>query len=89
MFSPWVPALDRTMPCLLNQYATLSQMYVYSRYSNRDFNFFQFVNVHQALLEIVIGKSGLLEGLLLGSVAVVLRSLETVVDVSRDLRRLS
>nr|POE62934.1 hypothetical protein CFP56_03837 [Quercus suber] len=40
----------------------------------------QFVVVHQALLKIVIGKSGLLESIFLGPVAAVLRSLEGVVD---------
>ncbi|KAI5237553.1 hypothetical protein E4T43_07991 [Aureobasidium subglaciale] len=40
----------------------------------------QFVVVHQNLLKIVIGKSGLLEGIFLGPVAAVLRSLEGVVD---------
>ncbi|KAI5207199.1 hypothetical protein AUEXF2481DRAFT_43496 [Aureobasidium subglaciale EXF-2481] len=42
--------------------------------------FSNFVVVHQNLLKIVIGKSGLLEGIFLGPVAAVLRSLENVVD---------
>jgi len=42
----------------------------------------QFVVVHQNLLQVVIGKSGLLQGIFLGPVAAVLRSLEGVVDVS-------
>jgi hypothetical protein len=41
---------------------------------------FQFVVVHQELLKILIGKSGLLEGIFLGPVAAVLRTLESVVD---------
>lgn len=40
----------------------------------------QFVVIHQQLLAIVIGKSGILEGIFLGPVAAVLRSLEGVVD---------
>lgn len=36
--------------------------------------------MHQELLKIVIGKSGLLEGIFLGPVAAVLRSLEGVID---------
>ncbi|KAI4718188.1 hypothetical protein E4T48_05611 [Aureobasidium sp. EXF-10727] len=42
--------------------------------------FSDFVIVHQNLLKIVIGKSGLLQGVFLGPVAAVLRSLEGVVD---------
>ncbi|KAF2762484.1 hypothetical protein EJ05DRAFT_471496 [Pseudovirgaria hyperparasitica] len=42
--------------------------------------FSTFVVVHQRLLNIVIGKSGLLEGIFLGPVAAVLRSLESTVD---------
>lgn len=42
----------------------------------------QFVVVHQNLLNVVIGKSGLLQSIFLGPVASVLRSLEGVVDVS-------
>lgn len=42
----------------------------------------QFVHVHQQLLNIVIGKSGVLQGIFLGPVAAILRSLEGVVDVS-------
>ena len=42
----------------------------------------QFVIIHQNLLNVVIGKSGLLQGIFLGPVAAVLRSLEEVVDVS-------
>lgn len=42
--------------------------------------FRDFVVVHQELLKIVIGKSGLLEGLFLAPVAAVLRSLEGAVD---------
>lgn len=42
----------------------------------------QFVIVHQNLLSLLIGKSGLLESVFLGPVASVLRSLESVVDVS-------
>ena len=42
----------------------------------------QFVVVHQNLLKVMIGKSGLLQGVFLGPVAAVLRSLEGVVDVS-------
>jgi len=38
------------------------------------------VVVHQELLKIAIGKSGLLEGIFLSPVAAVLRSLEDVVD---------
>ena len=41
----------------------------------------QFVVVHQNLLKVMIGKSGLLQGIFLGPVAAVLRSLEGVVDV--------
>jgi hypothetical protein len=40
------------------------------------------VVVHQNLLKVIIGKSGLLQGIFLGPVAAVLRSLEGVVDVS-------
>ncbi|KAG9691949.1 hypothetical protein KCU95_g7519, partial [Aureobasidium melanogenum] len=40
----------------------------------------QFVVVHQNLLNVVIGKSGLLQSIFLGPVAAVLRSLEGVVD---------
>ncbi|KAI7352827.1 hypothetical protein KC354_g11799 [Hortaea werneckii] len=42
--------------------------------------FSDFVVVHQELLRILIGKSGLLESFYLGPVAAVLRSLEDVVD---------
>ncbi|KAI9727259.1 MAG: hypothetical protein M1828_006878 [Chrysothrix sp. TS-e1954] len=42
--------------------------------------FSRFVTVDQQLLNIVIGKSGLLEGIFLGPVASVLRSYEGVVD---------
>ncbi|KAI4858081.1 hypothetical protein E4T45_00409, partial [Aureobasidium sp. EXF-8846] len=42
--------------------------------------FADFVTVHQNLLKVVIGKSGLLQGIFLGPVAAVLRSLENVVD---------
>ncbi|KAH0378678.1 hypothetical protein KCU92_g8589, partial [Aureobasidium melanogenum] len=42
--------------------------------------FHEFVVVHQNLLNVVIGKSGLLQGIFLGPVAAVLRSLEGVVD---------
>ncbi|KAI7273575.1 hypothetical protein KC343_g2499 [Hortaea werneckii] len=42
--------------------------------------FSDFVVVHQELLRILIGKSGLLESVFLGPVAAVLRSLEEVVD---------
>ncbi|KAI7335229.1 hypothetical protein KC315_g3374 [Hortaea werneckii] len=42
--------------------------------------FSDFVVVHQELLKILIGKSGLLESFYLGPVAAVLRSLEDVVD---------
>ncbi|RMZ00937.1 hypothetical protein D0860_07800 [Hortaea werneckii] len=42
--------------------------------------FSDFVVVHQELLRIIIGKSGLLESIFLGPVAAVLRSLEDVVD---------
>ncbi|KAI6794843.1 hypothetical protein KC363_g3451 [Hortaea werneckii] len=42
--------------------------------------FSDFVVVHQELLRILIGKSGLLESIFLGPVAAVLRSLEEVVD---------
>lgn len=42
--------------------------------------FVQFVEVHQNLLKVLIGKSGLLESIFLGPVAAVLRSLEEVVD---------
>lgn len=44
--------------------------------------FSDFVVVHQELLRILIGKSGLLESVFLGPVAAILRSLEEVVDVS-------
>ncbi|GAB7354445.1 hypothetical protein MBLNU459_g4933t1 [Dothideomycetes sp. NU459] len=42
--------------------------------------FTDFVKVHQELLKIVIGKSGLLESVFLGPVASVLRTLEDAVD---------
>ncbi|GAB1734378.1 hypothetical protein NU195Hw_g5193t1 [Hortaea werneckii] len=42
--------------------------------------FSDFIVVHQELLRIMIGKSGLLESIFLGPVAAVLRSLEEVVD---------
>ncbi|KAG9566184.1 hypothetical protein KCU71_g4712, partial [Aureobasidium melanogenum] len=42
--------------------------------------FHEFVVVHQNLLNVVIGKSGLLQSIFLGPVAAVLRSLEGVVD---------
>ncbi|KAH0285472.1 hypothetical protein M436DRAFT_85319 [Aureobasidium namibiae CBS 147.97] len=42
--------------------------------------FANFVVVHQNLLQVVIGKSGLLQGVFLDPVAAVLRSLEGVVD---------
>lgn len=42
--------------------------------------FRDFVIVHQELLHIVIGKSGLLESIFLGQVASTLRNLESVVD---------
>jgi hypothetical protein len=48
----------------------------------------QFVVVHQNLLKVLIGKSGLLEGIFLGPVAAALRSLEGVVDVSPHLTTL-
>lgn len=44
--------------------------------------FSDFIVVHQELLRILIGKSGLLESIFLGPVAAVLRSLEGAVDVS-------
>jgi len=44
--------------------------------------FAQFVVIHQELLKITIGKSGVLEGIFLGPVAATLRSVEDVVDVS-------
>lgn len=47
--------------------------------------FSDFIVVHQELLRIMIGKSGLLESIFLGPVAAVLRSLEEVVDVSASL----
>ncbi|KAG9800722.1 hypothetical protein KCU95_g410, partial [Aureobasidium melanogenum] len=42
--------------------------------------FHEFVVVHQNLLNVVIGKSGLLQSIFLGPVAAVLRSLENIVD---------
>jgi hypothetical protein len=42
----------------------------------------QFVVVNNNLLNIVIGKAGLLQGIFLGPVAAVLRALENVYDVS-------